>query len=136
MDRAEARRRFADARVATLATLRPDGAPHVVPFVSALEDETIVSVVDRKPKRRPELQRLANIERDARVSVLADGYDEDWRRLWWVRADGVARVVPDGAELANAIRALASKYPQYVDDPPVGPAIVIDVTAWRWWSAS
>jgi PPOX class probable F420-dependent enzyme len=68
------RERFAEARVAHLATVRPDGAPHLVPIVFALEDDRVYTAIDDKPKRTRELQRLANIAADPRVSVLVDSY--------------------------------------------------------------
>ena len=61
MSPAEARRRFAAARVARLATVAADGAPHLVPVVFALIEETVYSVVDAKPKRTTELRRLENV---------------------------------------------------------------------------
>lgn len=55
VDLPEAERRFREARVARLATVRPNGAPHVVPVVFALQHETVWLVVDEKPKRTREL---------------------------------------------------------------------------------
>ena len=77
MDEGEARARFAAASVARLATVRPDGAPHVVPVVFALDGNTMWLVVDEKPKRRRELQRLVNVRAEPRVSLHVDRYDED-----------------------------------------------------------
>ncbi len=133
MDEEEARARFASARVARLATVRPDGAPHVVPVVFALDGDTIRLVVDEKPKRHRRLQRLVDIEREPRVSLLVDAYDEDWDRLWWVRADGRARLVGDGPELERALRLLVDRYPQERERPPQGPAIAVDIERWRHW---
>ena len=50
----------------------------------------------RRPQaqRSPLLRRLRNIAAHPAVCPLVDAYDEDWERLWWVRADGDARVVP------------------------------------------
>ena len=59
MTAAEARRRFAAASVARLATVDARARPHLVPIVFALAGETIYSVVDAKPKRTTELRRLA-----------------------------------------------------------------------------
>ena len=39
------------ARVARLATTDPDGRPHLVPIVFALDGDTLYTAVDRKPKR-------------------------------------------------------------------------------------
>ena len=107
-----ARERFASARVARLATTGPDG-PHIVPIVFALAGDTIYHAVDHKPKRTTALKRLANLRADPRASVLADAYDEDWTRLWWARADGVARILAPGhaarsRSCASATRSTAS----------------------------
>ena len=125
--------RFASVDVARLATAGPDGAPHLVPIVFALlaGGDEIVFAVDHKPKRSRALRRLANIAADPRVSVLADHYEPDWSRLWWVRADGVARVLgtyPAGRD------ALVARYPQYRATPPAGPFVAIAVTAWTAWA--
>jgi PPOX class probable F420-dependent enzyme len=130
------RERFGNARVARLATVDADGQPHLVPLCFALAGDRIVSVVDAKPKRTPQLRRLANIRAQPRVSVLVDEYHEDWTRLWWIRADGVARVVTEGAERDDAVAALTGKYPQYEKQPPAGPVVEITVERWRSWSAT
>jgi PPOX class probable F420-dependent enzyme len=124
------RERFEAARVARLATAGPDG-PHIVPIVFAVVGETIYHAVDHKPKRTTALKRLANLRHDPRCAVLADGYDEDWQQLWWVRADGVASILAPGH--AEAIAALRAKYPQYADAPPAGPVIAIAVSRWSAW---
>jgi PPOX class probable F420-dependent enzyme len=131
------RARFAAARVARLATVGPDGAPHLVPLVFAVRGDTVLSAVDAKPKRRTALRRLTNIAADPRVALLADHYTEDWAALWWVRADGVARIVgADTPEGAAALAALAARYPQYAAAPPPGPVLAVDVHRWSGWSAA
>ena len=131
---AEARRRFGEARVARLATVDAHGQPHLVPIVFAFAGETIYSVVDAKPKRTTELRRLANVSSNPRVSVLADHYDDnDWDALWWVRADGTARVLDlDEPATASAVQLLARRYPQ---QRPAGPVLAIDVERWSGWAA-
>jgi PPOX class probable F420-dependent enzyme len=131
---AQARLRFAGARVARLATVGDDGRPHVVPIVFAVSGDVVYTAVDAKPKRTTELRRLRNIAVNPQVSVLADAYDEDWTRLWWVRADGMARRMA-AAERAEAIDLLVAKYPQYAAAPPGGPVLRIDVERWTGWSA-
>jgi PPOX class probable F420-dependent enzyme len=133
----EARRRFAASPVARLATAGADLRPHVVPIVFALEGERILSAVDHKAKRSTALRRLRNIAENPSVSVLVDHYEDDWDRLWWVRADGVARVVPAGVEEARrAVALLAARYDAYVTRPPAGPFVVIEVRRWSSWSAA
>lgn len=133
----EARRRFAQARVARLATVAA-GEPRLVPITFALADQLIWSAVDDvKPKRTRALARLDQIAAEPRVSVLADHYEEDWSALWWVRADGRARVLDrDDPAAANGLQALAARYPPYRERPVAGPLIEITVACWSGWSAS
>ena len=132
----EARRRVALARVGTLATLNRDGAPHLVPFCFALDEDTLVSAVDHKPKRTSQLQRLANVARDGRATALVDEYDERWERLWWVRLDATARVLPEGPDAERARSLLAEKYQQYRERPPQGPVLSLGIRRWSSWEAS
>lgn len=133
----QARRRFAAATVAHLATADERGRPHLVPFVFVVRGETIYSAVDAKPKRTTSLRRLANVAANPHVSALVDHYSEDWDSLWWVRADGVARVL-DGAqpEARDALGLLTARYHQYRHQAPGGPVLAIDVERWSSWSAS
>ena len=131
----ELRRRFASSAVARLSTVRPDGGPHVVPVVFALVGDTVFSAVDAKPKRSTHLQRLANLRAEPRCALLVDHYEDDWRRLWWVRADGVAEVV-DAPGGHPGIQALAQRFPQYRDEPPSGPLVVVTVHRWTGWTSS
>lgn len=135
MAESEARARFAGARVARLATLTGDGAPHVVPIVFALAGDVIYTAVDAKPKSTSALRRLANIAAHPAVAVLVDHYADDWTQLWWIRADGNAAVTDEvGAEVG--LRLLTERYPQYVAQPPPGPVIAIRVARWTGWQAT
>lgn len=140
MNRGDALTRLRAARVGRLATVTPDARPHVVPFVFALvehEDEVRAYwAVDRKPKRTDRLRRLRNLERNPAVEFEVDGYDEDWRDLWWVRASGTGRVVHEPDEREAALKALTAKYPQYASEPPHGPVVAIDVERISGWEAS
>lgn len=132
---AEARRRLAHARVGYLATVRADGRPHVVPIVFAVDGERVLSIADPKPKRGPELLRFRNIDANPFVSLLVDEYDEDWERLWWVRVDGPAHVVNDGADRDLTIRLLQGKYEQYATwSEPFGAAMVMTIERWASWA--
>jgi PPOX class probable F420-dependent enzyme len=131
---AQARSRFAAARVARLATVDDRGHPHLVPIVFALASETIYSVVDAKPKRTTQLRRLQNVTSNPWASVLVDHYDDaDWSALWWSRADGTGRVLDlADAEARVAVRLLAERHPQ---QRATGPVLAIDVERWSGWSA-
>jgi PPOX class probable F420-dependent enzyme len=145
VDEQEMRRRFAGARVARLATVAPDGRPHVVPCCFVLAHATdaqardiVYSAVDAKPKSTLALRRLANLRHEPRAALLVDHYADDWSTLWWIRVDGDGRVLDadaerDGPEHDAAIAQLGAKYPVYVTDRPPGAVIALDVTAWRAW---
>ena len=139
MTRDEALRRAAEARVGRIATVRPDGTPHVVPLVFALtrsdDDVALVWAVDDKPKRSTRLARLSNLASTPTAEVLVDAYEEDWSALWWVRLRGRAHVAVRADERAAALDALATKYAQYRERPPSGAVVWIDVTAVTAWSA-
>jgi len=137
-DAADARARFARAPVARLATVRADGSPHIVPVCFALApgSDTLVSVVDDKPKRTTALRRLDNVRAHAAVSLLVDHYDDDWSRLWWIRVDGRAAVVDGGPEHERAVAWLADKYHQYRDRVPAGPVLRVAIERWHEWSGA
>jgi PPOX class probable F420-dependent enzyme len=120
------------ARVARLATVGADGRPHVVPICFALDGDTLYTAVDEKPKRTRRLKRLANIAANPQVEVLIDQYEEDWSRLWWVRLRGRAQVVEHDE---RALALLTAKYPQYGENPPQGPFIVVEIEKRNEWSA-
>ncbi|GAA4535460.1 TIGR03668 family PPOX class F420-dependent oxidoreductase [Amycolatopsis samaneae] len=136
MSSGQARERFAAARVARFATVSEAGAPHLVPVTFAVSGEVVVFAVDHKPKSTTALRRLRNIEANPAVCFLADGYDEDWSRLWWARADGVARVLTDPGERTEPVRWLRAKYPQYAARPPEHAVVSVLVHTWRGWQAA
>ena len=128
------RARVLATRVARLATVGAGGRPNLVPFCFAFSGRAIVSAVDHKPKRTPDLARLRNIRADPRVEVLFDHYEEDWRRVWWVRARGEARLLEEGREREEALDLLAEKYEQYRQARPGGVVLSIDPRRWTAWS--
>jgi PPOX class probable F420-dependent enzyme len=147
LDPGECRDRLAAARVGTLGTVTPERGPHLVPITFALlpgatdeAPDVLVTAVDGKPKSTTNLARLRNIAENPRVAVLADDYDDDWSRLWWVRADCEGRVLPvtpDTADWrARLLGALAEKYPQYRGAAPTGPIIELRVRRMTGWSAT
>ena len=128
---------FGRSPVARLATVTPDGVPHLVPVVFALDPdaETLYTAVDAKPKTTQRLRRLANIENNPQASLLVDHYSEDWTQLWWVRVDGVATIHHDGEPMQTGYRLLRAKYPQYQSVVLDGPVIAVAVRRWSSWHA-
>jgi PPOX class probable F420-dependent enzyme len=131
----EARERFTQAQVASLATSSSEALPHLVPVVFAVSSDVVYTALDTKKKSTRKLRRLANIEQNPRVALLVDHYSDDWDELWWVRADGVAEIHDRGLELATGFDLLRRKYHQYQRISLTGPVIKIAVDRWSSWRA-
>jgi PPOX class probable F420-dependent enzyme len=130
------RRRVEQARVARLATVRPDGAPHLVVVTFTLHGDTVVTAVDDKPKRSHQVQRLRNLQARPAAALLVDHYEEDWSQLWWVRLDGAAQIVRDEPRRTESLAPLVAKYDHYRTASPAGPVILLTVRSAATWSAA
>ncbi len=132
-----AERFLATHRVARLATVNADGAPHIVPVVYAFDGKRVYIALDEKPKRVApiQLKRVWNIAANPRVALLVDRYSEDWRKLAWLRVDGAARILRRGKAHTAAIALLRAKYPQYrrmkLEARPVIEIQVKRVVEWK-----
>jgi PPOX class probable F420-dependent enzyme len=133
VDEDQARGRLSRARVGHLATVTAEVHAHLVPCCFVVTADTIYSAIDAKPKSTLNLRRLQNVRSNRVASLLVDHYEEDWTKLWWVRADGTGRVVDSAVEHDRAIDLLTAKYEQYVSAPPPGPVLAIDIDVWRMW---
>ncbi len=91
-------------RFAVLATLNPDGSPHLtVVWYEVRGDEVIFNTTAERVKRR-------NLERDPRVALLVGDAAS------YVRVDGAAREIATGERALEDIRRLATRY----DGPVAG----------------
>ena len=146
------------ARRAVLATITRDGRARLVPICFWVPELTpgrdeadaallVYSALDEKPKSVADplqLGRVRDLLARPAVSLLIDRWDEDWRRLAWVRLDGSARVLgptrPDAAEAAEhglAVAGLRVRYPQYRDhDLAARPLIRVTVDHVAEWTAA
>jgi PPOX class probable F420-dependent enzyme len=123
---------FERERRGVLTTLDPDGRGHSVPMVYVISGNEIVSPIDHKPKTGRELARVRNIQRDARVTVLVDHWDEDWTRLAWVMVRGHAVIESDAAP--EVVQSLNARYQQYSSDERPDALIRIRPTTSTWWT--
>ena len=124
----------ATARVGHLGTASAAGLPHIVPVTFVVAGQHVFVGIDEKPKSSTDLKRLRNLRENPRAALLWDRYNEDWSKLWWVRADGVAEVLEDGIAWADAWAALNDKYPQYSRRAHEGPVISVTVGRWTGWA--
>ena len=127
------RKRLKQARVARLATVDPNGRPHMVPVCFLYDGSFFYTAIDKKPKRvAPEkLARVRNILASRKVALLVDEYQEDWTKLWFILVRGTAKLIPKAAarERTRVIRALKRKYPQYAAGMLPDDAPIIRITA-------
>lgn len=138
--------RLAAARHGVLGTVHPRRGVDTVPVVFALlpaapsaldagvvRPRVVIPVDTVKPKRSGRLQRVRNLEADARCVLLVDHYDDDdWSRLWWVRLH--ARATPTSVD-EDIVAPLADRYPQYREPGSVAGALILEPTEVSGWSA-
>jgi PPOX class probable F420-dependent enzyme len=127
--------RIATVRSATLGTISPDGSPHLVPCVFAVDAPLFFIPVDGKPKRSRELKRLSNLKADPRAVLLFNGWDEDWSRLWWVSVKGEALILRTPSDMNHARHLLLARYSQYRTSEELDPIIQVQITDVMEWRA-
>ena len=132
----DARDLLSSARVAVLASVRPDGRAHAVPIVFAIDGDYLYTAIDHKPKSTTRLARLENIATNPQVSVLAQRYSDDWEQLWWVRVDGEAAVLESSDHRQKAVDLLIAKYAQYRSQAPSGNVIAVRIHRLTGWAAA
>ena len=102
--------------VARLATADGDGRPAVIPICYVFDGGHFYSPIDEKPKQVAprQLKRVRNIEANPLVALVIDDYADDWSKLVYVLASGLAAIIHPGTdEHARAVRLMRDKYPQY-----------------------
>ncbi len=105
---------------ATIATIEPDGRPHLsVVWVERDGDDVLVSTVKGRRKH-------VNLERDPRATVLVYLKDDPYR---YVEVRGTATMVDEGGP--ELIEALSQKYhgrPYTADEGTGNVRVVVRVT--------
>lgn len=104
MDLAQARRMFGDLPVVNVATVGPDGAPHVVPLWFVWRDDAVY-VSTRRPSRT-----WSNAAADPRVSLAID-LGRSWVELVGVVVLGNAELLgPEHPSMRSPMSAWHEKY--------------------------
>jgi nitroimidazol reductase NimA-like FMN-containing flavoprotein (pyridoxamine 5'-phosphate oxidase superfamily) len=121
----------AAARVCRIASVRPDGEPHVIPVCPVFDGESTVYVDIGKRYTTAEALRA-----DPRIAVLIDEYDDNWARLKGVLLR--CRVEEaTGEELDRAWEIIREKFPQY---KPIGwkprLTLALRIYDWRQWGVT
>ena len=128
----EAVRQFVSAApVCRIATVRPDGTPHVIPVCPAFDGEATVYVdIGRRYTTALGLASAPN------VAVLIDEYHDDWSRLKGVLLR--CRVEEAmGEEKERAWELIREKFPQYGSvgwEPRL--TLALRIYDWRQWGVT
>lgn len=113
--------------VCRIATVRPDGEPHVIPVCPVFDGEAIyVDVGDRSAT-------ASGVRDSGRVTVLIDEYDDDWSKLRAVLLKCRAREL-SGDEKDGAWERIREKFPQYSSvnwEPRL--TLALEPYDWREW---
>lgn len=102
-------------RIGRMASVDQSGKPLVIPVCFVYEGRFIYTPIDKKPKKVSfsDLKRVKNISHNPNVSMVIDGYFEDWSRLYYIVINGTATILNQGREYESSLRALCEKYGQY-----------------------
>ena len=122
------------AREGHLATVRPDGRPHVVPISTVLDLDRLVFATAR------DTQKVRNLAHDPAVAISFDEYHEDWTQLVQVIVEGEAYVLDSGFEFERDRTLLYEKFPQYESEAPIeeGSSVIVEIrvdnvmSSWRY----
>lgn len=93
-----------------VATIGPDGWPHLAPMWYVVDDGMVVYRSFSKS------QKIVNLRRNPNLTVLVETGDE-YSRLQGVMIKGTARLVTDPEYVLSIYGRLAAKYPMINDTP-------------------
>ena len=121
-----------DAPVIRVATVSKHERPQVTPVCHVVSGGKIYWASDF------DAVKLANLKRRHWVSLVADEYRANWRKMGGVMAQGKAKVIRDGPVFRRIRGLLYRKFPVYRSNAPFdeGEAVIIEVTPsnlFSWW---
>ena len=117
-----------EARVARIATARPNGEPHVIPVCPVFEGESTVYVDIGQKYASAE-----GVRATGKVALLIDYYDDNWALLKGVLLRCNAEPA-EGEEQERAWAMIREKFPQYQSvgwEPRL--TLALRVYDWRQW---
>ncbi|MPZ99402.1 MAG: TIGR03618 family F420-dependent PPOX class oxidoreductase [Dehalococcoidia bacterium] len=101
---AEQRELFAQSRILQVASINPDGTPHLVPMWFEVDDEGVLAFTTYGTS-----QKVRNLERDPRLTVLLETGDA-YNELRGASIDAEAEVVRDPQRTARVLALVGAKY--------------------------
>jgi len=102
MSDAELREYLRTSRTMTIVSIGPGGYPHPMPMWFAVDDDGTVRMTTFRKS-----QKVLNLQRDPRVSLLVESGGGDYSQLRGVVIYGKARVVDDFEEVMKTLRRVS-----------------------------
>lgn len=100
----EQRELIEHARILQVASINPDGRPHLVPMWFVLDDAGRIAFTTYG-----RAQKIRNLERDPRMTVLLEA-GEAYNELRGVSIDATAELVRDPQVTARILQLVGAKY--------------------------
>jgi PPOX class probable F420-dependent enzyme len=94
------------SRTMTIVSIGPGGYPHPMPMWFAVDDDGTVRMTTFRKS-----QKVLNLQRDPRVSLLVESGGGDYSQLRGVVIYGKARVVDDFEEVMKTLRRVSGVDP-------------------------
>ena len=105
--------------VANLATADANGMSYIVPICFAIAgDNCYIATSDSNKRAR-------NVRENPQAAMVADHYEEDWKRIGYVLIRGRAELLESGPEHEKATRLLRERYPQFGTIDPIEERLVL-----------
>jgi len=92
------------AQILQVASIGPDGRPHLVPMWFVRDDEGVLAFTTYGAA-----QKVKNLERDPRITVLAET-GEAYNELRGISIDGEAEIVRDPQVTARVLQLVGARY--------------------------
>ena len=127
------------SKVARLATVDQQSHPYVVPIVFVFHKNSFFIPLDEKTKgvNPKKLKRVKNIQKNPKVTLLIDQYQNDWKKLFFLMIHGKASVIDNNSKTLNEIhKLLVLKYPQYKKIGVGNSCIKVKPTKIKFWNNS
>jgi PPOX class probable F420-dependent enzyme len=117
----------AGQRSSNVATIGPDGSPHVVPICHVLANGRLYFGTGRNSLK------VRHLRANPAIAVSVDVYAEDWSLLKGVMIQGTAELIGRGPRFREIRDLLYRKYQQYPSDAPLSErdSVMIEVVPRR-----
>jgi general stress protein 26 len=113
----------AGRRSAALATVKPDGMPHVVTICPVLDTDRVIFATEL------DTQKVRNMRFNDWVAICFDAYSEDWTALRQVIVHGPVLLIESGPDFERGRNLLYGTFEQYETQAPIeeGTSLVVEV---------